>query len=393
LDTCHGQVGGTELNTLHLARQMVARGYEPVIAEIGKTILGPFVQKTGVTTVHIGATSFSDVGWQEWRNVFTQVTPDVVVRSKGWWQCINWRLDLLALWHGATYVGWEHHPAERITPERNTSERHTPEGHTHPAHRIPSFLLRWKRRVRWSLHRRAVSRSIAVSQAVREPLIAHHGLAPHKVVVIYPGVDFSEFTVRPGDKRSLRTHWGVPPDAKVIGSLGRLVPHKQNEIVLHVLNALLHAAPTTDYWAVIAGTGPDLARLEELARQLGVAHRVRFPGWQERASSTWNALDVFLMTSNDEGLGMSLIEAVACGCIPLAAATGGMLEILSGPLEAYRVEPPHLAQWVAMTDQVLAEPDDVHALRVQAAIDAMRARFDATQQFDRMIDGLIPSDA
>ena len=377
VDTTHGQIGGTEQNTLRFAQSLLKRGYVPILIEVGLPLLANSVDSTGLQLIHIAAKGFSDVSWKTWRTLLDNLRPGVVVRSKTWVGCINSKLDAVMAISKITYLSWEHHPS---LPNRaftlNNEQLHA----FHP--RNIKFQL--KRAARLQLHMRSAKQTVAVSHAVREPLIEHYPVSATKVGIIYPGVDFDFFQHSPEARKQLRQQWNIPESAFVIGSLGRLAAHKGNDFTLEIMAKLLEKNSELNIWCVIAGKGGDLTRLQELAKKLNIAERVRFPGWQDDAPKAWSAIDVFLMPSSDEGLGMTLIEAAASGCIPIAAKVGGMQEILCGKLDKYLCRPNDIDAWIKVTSSLISpcERSKQHPIIYQD----LRKRFDAGTQWNFMVD-------
>lgn len=370
LDTHTGQFGGTEQDTLRFAQALARRGYEPIVVEVGKSILANSAESVGLTINSIPADNFGDVGYDRWRQLMNDVGPAVILRSKSWVGCVNWKLDLVAWRRAIAYLGWEQHPSVR------------------PVHARRLGLRPLKRWVRTVLHARAVSRTVTISNAVRDPLVSYFPVQAHTVDMIYPGIDFQFFSPQVDARAQLRADWAVPDDSFVIGSLGRLVPHKGNDFMLRVVADLYHRDPSLDVYCVIAGRGADLERLRALGEELGIAHRVRFPGWQESAPRSWSAIDLFMMPSSDEGLGLTLLEAIGCGCLALAAAVGGMKEILDGPLREYALPPDDLAAWSDATATLAGLSSEDRSVRQGVALAEVRRRFDGEVQWNLMVDWL-----
>lgn len=373
LSTDHGQLGGTERDTVRLAQELGRQGFQPIIVEVGLPILDEFIDTPGPTLRYLPAKRFSDVSQREWKALLKEYRPSIVIRSKCWVGCINWRLDIAVRRFGAVYLGWEQHLADdpHFAVTRATK---------------PTLASRLRYALRMRLHARAVRRSVAISTAVRDPLVRFYPFRSDRVDVIYPGVDFQEFTFDPIARQEMRRAWHIPQDSYVIGSLGRLVPHKGNDVLLRLFAAIRQRNPTRDLWCVIAGRGPDLPRLQAMASELGIDERVRFPGWQESAPRAWSAIDLFIMPSLEEGLGLALIEAIACGCLAFSAALGGMREVLFGPLEEYALPPGDDEAWLAAVESVLAMSTQERALRQQEAYRAVYNRFNADSQWTAMVD-------
>lgn len=378
LDTHHGQIGGTEQNTLRFAQTLRQRGYNPIVVEVGQAILAKTIDSSGLNLINIPINGFSDISLQTWKKLLQEHKPSAVVRSKTWVGCLNSKLDAAMLTSGITYLSWEHHPSLAEQAIKLEASRNP----LHPK----ALKLRIKRALRLQLHMRGAKRTVAVSNAVRNPLIEFYPAPAHKVDLIYPGVDFTFFKHNDSARKQLRKEWGVPETAFVIGSLGRLAPHKGNDFTLKIMAEMLRQNPDVDIWCVIAGKGPDLSRLEGIAKTLGINERVKFAGWQENAANAWSAIDVFLMPSSDEGLGMTLIEAAASGCIPIAARVGGMQEILCGQLDKYLCSPNDIDEWVKITSSLISPSERLK--QQQIIYQEVRKRFDANTQWNLMVDWL-----
>jgi glycosyltransferase involved in cell wall biosynthesis len=111
---------------------------------------------------------------------------------------------------------------------------------------------------------------------------------------------------------------------------------------------------------VIAGQGPDRARFEALARELGVADRVRFAGAvpQPELRSWYNAADVMVLASEREGWANVLLESMACGTPMVATSICGTPEVVTAP-EAGRLMPERTPESLAEAVRLLraADPD------------------------------------
>jgi glycosyltransferase involved in cell wall biosynthesis len=136
-----------------------------------------------------------------------------------------------------------------------------------------------------------------------------------------------------------RAAFGTPEDAPLAVALGRLHPSKGIDVLLRA------AALMPSLWIWIAGEGPERAKLEKLAQQLGVASRVKFLGWRDDRAGLYKAADVVVYPSREEPFGNVVVEAWACGA-PIVTTTS------TGP------------QWLARDgeDAILVPIDDPRAL-------------------------------
>ncbi len=370
LDTRTGTIGGTELNSTQCAQAVRASGHRAVILEVGLPLLGNSPYATGVEVVHLAAPYLEYPSCRTWLMHFQRIRPDVVVLSKGWVERQSWKLDVAIRLFGARYLAWEHHPAPHDTPR--------------PPARLARLRAAKRRALLWArrqLHVNAVQRTVCVSRAVFQPLTERFFVRPVHADIIYPGVDFEAFQPDTNLRSEARGAWGVPRDAIVIGTMGRLVPHKRNDLVLRAFVVLRARSAAADPWLVIGGTGRDRSRLEAIAQELGVGDRVRFIGWQENAQAMWNAIDVFPLPSEDEGLGLALIEAVACGGISLAADVGGMPEVFADGFEHLVVRTPTAEAWADAIETVLQLPAPERSRLQEALYAHVRNRFDGGRQW------------
>jgi glycosyltransferase involved in cell wall biosynthesis len=108
--------------------------------------------------------------------------------------------------------------------------------------------------------------------------------------------------------------------------VGRLVPVKNQAIIIRAMPALLQRHPNVELW--VAGEGPLAAELEQLAHRLGVGRAVRFLGFCADVRPLLLDADLFLLPSLSEGCSISLVEALASGLPALGSAVPGIAEVL-----------------------------------------------------------------
>jgi L-malate glycosyltransferase len=183
------------------------------------------------------------------------------------------------------------------------------------------------RRVDFPLRRRAcwarAERIIAVSGAVAD-VLRGDGIAPARIVVVHSGIDLADS--RGVSPLGIRTRLGLPTDATIAVAVGALVEHKDHATLLRAAARLERGGPSI-HW-VIAGDGPLRADLERQAADLGLGGRVHLLGRIPEPMRLVADADVFVMSSREEGLGTSVLDAMACG-IPIAStAAGGIPEML-----------------------------------------------------------------
>jgi glycosyltransferase involved in cell wall biosynthesis len=206
--------------------------------------------------------------------------------------------------------------------------------HTFHGHVLSGYFGRFSTRMFLWLERwlgRRTDALIAVSRSVREDLIRLGIGDPSRMRVVPLGLDLSALLDSEGTPQTLRGEWGVPPEALLVGMVGRLVPIKQPEVFLRAAQQLVREDPSL--WFVLAGDGERRVHLEALARSLGVEGRVVFAGWRQDLPAVYAGLDCVCLTSRNEGTPVSLIEAMASARPVVATAVGGVPDLLGEVLE------------------------------------------------------------
>jgi glycosyltransferase involved in cell wall biosynthesis len=216
---------------------------------------------------------------------------------------------------------------------------------------------------------------IVVANRARQDLLRRFGfMRADQVTVVLNGVLALPFSAA---RDATRTRWQAAGGEIVIGSVGRLESQKAPDFGLRIVAGLLKQGLPVRY--VWVGDGPLRREFEELARQLGVADRVRVDGWQSDISGCLQALDIFLMPSRFEGLPLALLEAMCAGLCCCVSDVDGMAEAIEPGKTGYLCPIGDLDAWVRQIAAAVADP----SLRAEVggrASDIARTRFSA----DRM---------
>jgi len=147
---------------------------------------------------------------------------------------------------------------------------------------------------------------------------------PNQYRTIPSGVRLGDFSNIPASEgAAFRAEQQIAPDALVFLSTGRLTAVKGFDVLLRSFwkFAETSAAPAV---LVIVGDGEERPGLERLAQDLGIAARLRFCGFRANIRPALRAADVFVLASRNEGMGRSLIEAMAAGLPVIASRVGGI---------------------------------------------------------------------
>ncbi|MCX5786145.1 MAG: glycosyltransferase [Elusimicrobia bacterium] len=208
-------------------------------------------------------------------------------------------------------------------------------------------------------------RVIAISRAVREMLIKA-GLPPDKIAMVNSSIDLSAApwrktgfeAYRKNSREKISALFGIKKDAFWTGSLIALVPHKDPLNFVRAAKEVLSVKPDTHF--LLAGKGRLRGRAQKLAKTLGLENNFHFLGYYPEPYEILSALDLFVLSSREEGMGSVLLEAMHAG-VPIAAtAAGGITDVIENEkngLLAPREDPPALAmaQLRIMNDPELAK--------------------------------------
>jgi len=151
---------------------------------------------------------------------------------------------------------------------------------------------------------------LAVSDDAGRALYGEAALSDPRYGLIRCGVDFERFG-RVEDRGLLRRQLGIPMDAKVVGTIGRLAPQKNQAFLLAVMAELIARDPF--YRLVVVGDGPLRGELKERAASLGISDHVTWTGARTDVERLLPTFDAFVFPSLAEGLALAPLEAQAMG--------------------------------------------------------------------------------
>ncbi len=201
------------------------------------------------------------------------------------------------LFHGHAGIGWEGfggiEAAQAAGVPAILRTEHLPYLLTHPGQQAD--------------HRRivgSIDRLICVSQEARASYIKG-GIAATKVSVVYNGIPLQP--ARP-DRRAIISQLGLPPTARLVLTVGRLVPQKGYDILLEAIPDVLQQEPQAHFlWA---GQGPQQNELRTRIIALGVGDNVHLLGRRRDVPALMAAADLFVLPSRFEGFPLSVLEAM-----------------------------------------------------------------------------------
>ena len=186
------------------------------------------------------------------------------------------------------------------------------------------------------------------------------------------------------EARGFRASLGIPDDAQLIGSVGRLASQKRYERLVEAL------AELPGVHAVIVGEGSERGRLEERARELGVADRLHLPGHRDDVGAALATMDVFVICSDREGMSNAMLEALWAGVPVVSTDVSGAMEALGrlegdlgdvGAPSSPGIVLPEAGLLASTLRGLLAEPDRLRGMGV-AARRVAEVRFEEGRMLD-----------
>lgn len=199
---------------------------------------------------------------------------------------------------------------------------------------------------------------VAMSALIRAECVGA-GVAPDRVHLLPHGVDTARF--RPAtsqERQALRAGLGWPQDALVLTYTGRLLRGKGLPTLLTAFREVARDEPRALLCLVGSGRGQALSVEDELraaAEGEGLGGRVVFTGRVDNVEDHLRASDLFVFPSEFEALGLSLIEAAACGLPTVGSRTGGIVDVIEPEASGLLVPPGDARALAAALRRLLAD--------------------------------------
>ncbi len=284
-------LGGMERLTVDLARQQKAEGHEPSIyCTSHPGLFAPEAEAAGVPVHSFGKTAGFSL----------RVIRDLASRLRVDRPHVLHAHNALVLHYGIAAAR-----LARVPVVVNT--RHGGNMNWDPhCERI------WRRCVRWT------DAVVFISEGVREFYVSRDRLSGCNTSVIYNGINLERFTAHPAHPATSLSRFRV-------GCVGRLVPAKDHMTLIRSFALVSSVKPEAELH--ILGDGPCRAAISQTAESLGIANRVFLHGVSHDVAGFLSTLDLFVLSSIDEGLPISLMEAMAAGLPVVSTRLPGLTEL------------------------------------------------------------------
>jgi glycosyltransferase involved in cell wall biosynthesis len=255
---------------------------------------------------------------------------------------------------------------------------HTFHGHVLRGYFNPIVTLGFRTLER--LLARITTALVAVSPEVRDDLVRLRVAPASKFTVIRLGIELERRVgERDESRQETRRLLGVSPDAFVVGWVGRMTAVKRTDDVVRTLRRLVDHG--VDAYLCLVGDGPDRAALERYAHELGVVRRCLFLGYQDDVARFYEAMDVLLLPSANEGTPVSVIEALAAGRPAVATRVGGVPDVVRDGIDGFLADAGDVERLADRLAELAADPE-----RRAAMGEAGRERVLARYGVDRLVD-------
>lgn len=303
------QLGGQEHVALDLARQQRSAGHRVLAVSLAATPDGPLsgeFRAAGVHTETVGKRGPS-------------VDPSLPMRLAH--ALGGHRIELVhthnphALIYGA--------PAAAVIRAATVHTKHgiNPDGERR----------QWLRRTA----SRLVDAYVAVTPSLAQIALEREECPASRLHVIRNGIDVQRFGASRAARERTRGSLGIPPDAWVVGSVGRLAPEKNQGLLLDAIAPMLDPRRHL----VLVGDGPERESLAAKAAASWRSDFVHFTGARDDVQDLLAAFDVFALTSHSEGLPLVVLEAMACELPVVSTRVGGVPDVVDDGVTGYLVEP------------------------------------------------------
>lgn len=338
------EFGGAERHLLELIRRLSRTGARSSILCLGPDFYterlksGAFV---GVKVCHRDQPQ----SLRAWLQALREAEPDIIVFVCGWIWAFPWYAYCAARLVGARRVFWLVH----LTPD--------------PA------PARIEGRSVWNLVRRVTGghvrlrfaaslsqKIICVSNKIRDTLIMDYRFPTRNTITIYNGVAVADFTPSDSSRDKVRTRLGVRAEDYLFVCTARLTEVKRLDILLAALARSLRDGVNCK--CIVVGDGPLRSQLSAQALALGLSSSVFFAGFAEDVRPYLQAADAFVLTSRQEGLPMSILEAMASGLPCVVTDVGGNAEAVRNWIVGIVVPPGEVEPVADAISYLVTHPNE-----------------------------------
>ncbi len=241
------------------------------------------------------------------------------------------------------------------------------------------------------LHRWLFSRVdgwVATSQDGRANLVETHPVDPAKVHVVSYGVNTSKNSRDSLSRRQVRDEFGIDNGDIVVGMLGRMTPKKGHEIFFHAITSIRRRVDANVIFLVVGGPSAGEEEygnfLKKIIVEMDLQDSIIFTGQRSDVQRLFSAMDIYVMPSDKESFGISLLEAMCSGLPVVATSVGGPLEVVEEGVSGFLVPPRDPVRLAEAIVRLVQDGDLRRRLGRRA-----RERIEGHFSEEAMVDGLL----
>ncbi len=217
---------------------------------------------------------------------------------------------------------------------------------------------------------------IAISIPVVDHLRRDLNVDANKITLIHTGLDIHDFPPITEEIREKRLREMNIVGRPVIGIIARLVDIKGHDVLIKVMKNIVARYPAAKL--LIVGQGKRETYLKQLVSYLGLQEHVYFYPVVNKTATMLSLLDIFVMPSLEEGLGISIMEAQAAGLPVVASRVGGIVNLIEEDKTGVLVEPGNVDELSRAVIRLLADPMKAQEFGRRARI-FIEEKFSASQ--------------
>lgn len=305
-------IGGPAHHVLLLSEHLDKRGYETLLVA-GKEPLGEVRASSWQRDHEVSIRYLSSMGRSvSWRDAWSLMEIGRIIRS--------FKPDII-----------DTHTAKAGAVGRMGGMIFAPKAlriHTYHGHYFEGYFPKWVTKSFMYLERYLGKRTdaiITVSVSQKADILRYKIAPSEKIHIIPYGLDLSRWEALPSGE-SMRQTWKIPGDTIVLGFIGRLVPIKNLPLVIDAIAGVREEYSSDKLQVVVVGGGPMYETWYNYAHSRAPGY-FRFVGWQEDIPAVLAAIDALVLSSNNEGTPVSMIEALSAGRPVIASAVGGVPDV------------------------------------------------------------------
>ena len=222
---------------------------------------------------------------------------------------------------------------------------------------------------------------IALTQLEKRDMIKFGVARADKIEVIYQGLELEKYALAAPCRALTRKSFNIEDDELVVGMVGRLEPVKGADYFVEAAKLISPAAPKVKF--IMAGDGSLREKLEARVKMSGLMPKFIFAGWREDIPEILSMLDVLVLPSLNEAVGMAALEAGAAGVPVVATNVGGIPEVVKDNETGILVGPGDPQALAEAINALLKDPEKRRELSERGKA-WVRGRFEAAEMTHRI---------